>query len=48
MSKTNYCISDEKYSRKKVYIVYFHVCKFWKGKKNDENTANAALYYVAS
>ena len=40
---TNYCVLDEKYSRKLVYIVY---CKFWRGEKKDENTANAASNYI--
>ena len=43
MVNTNHCLPDEKYSQKHVYIVYFHVCKFWRGEKKDENTANAAL-----
>ena len=43
MFNTNHCVPDEKYSQKHVYIVYFHVCKFWRGEKKNENTANAAL-----
>ena len=39
MSNTNYCVPDEKYPRKHVYIV----CKFWRGGKKEENTANAAF-----
>ena len=44
----NYCLPDEKYSRKHVHIVYFSCkYKFWIGEKN-ENTANAAceVYFV--
>ena len=46
MLNTNNCIQDEKYSRKRVSIfVVGGVCKFWRGEKKDENTANAPLRY---
>ena len=43
MLNINYCIPNEKYSRKHFYIVYFSNIKFWRGEKKDENSANAAL-----
>ena len=44
MLKTNYCVPDEKYSRKHVYILYFSCIYLSFGEeKKDENTANAAL-----
>ena len=42
MLNTNYCVPDEKYSRKHVYVVYFSCMKVLERKK-DKNTANAAL-----
>ena len=44
MLKTNYCVPDEKYSRKHVQIINFCVFKFWRGEKK-KNTAYAALTY---
>ena len=40
----NDCVPDEKYIPENTFILFiFHVCKFWRGEKNDENTANAAI-----
>ena len=40
-----YCVPDEKDSRRHVYAVDFYVCKFWRGERKQEFTANATLTY---
>ena len=38
-------VFQTKYTPENTFILcfIFHVCKFWRGEKNDENTANAAI-----
>ena len=43
MLNYNYCVPDVKYFRNTFILFIFRVCKFWRGEKKDENTANAAL-----
>ena len=31
------------FPKTRLYCLFFNVCKFWRGEKNDENTANAAI-----
>ena len=42
MLNTYYCVSDEKYSRKHVYIVYFSCIQVLERREKEIN-ANAAL-----
>ena len=41
----NDCVPDENAPENTFILFIFRVCKFWRGERKDENTANAALQF---
>ena len=41
----NDCVPEENAPENTFILFIFRVCKFWRGERKDENTANAALQF---